>query len=171
MTSNEAASSSRKRSGAASRCRRHQRSVAPICASAPGGVRTCRLTAADGARRESPKLAVADRLQRTVRMRRAPRAKRGAATRSITVPSRNVVGSFRTSHPFSTRARRGLMSGALCLPVNALGQLGRTAPQPPAVTYARQLPESSRSRGSSAGRADSTSYTCARTCMPPSRAG
>jgi hypothetical protein len=33
-----------------------------------------------------------------------------SATRSTTVPSGKVVGSSRTSRPFSTRARRGLMS-------------------------------------------------------------
>ena len=78
MTSNEAVSSWRKRSGAAFRLWRHQSSIAPIWTSASGVVRTGRLTAAGAVRRESPMLDEAGPLPRTPRTRREPRAGRGA---------------------------------------------------------------------------------------------
>ena len=118
ITSNEAVSSWKKRSGAAFRLLRHQSSIAPIWTSASGVVRTGRLTAAGAVRRESPMPDEAGPLPPTPRTRREPRAERGArrpsesslsssATESMVVPSGRVVGSSRTSRPFSTRARRG----------------------------------------------------------------
>ena len=78
ITSNEAVSSWRKRSGAAFRLWRHQSSIAPIWTSASGVVRTGRLNAAGAVRRESPMLDEAGPLPRTPRTRRGPRAERGA---------------------------------------------------------------------------------------------
>ena len=67
---------------------------------------------AEAGRRRPPSADVQDADSASCSARRSSTVRSSpssSATRSITVPSGSVVGSSKTSRPFSTRARRGLM--------------------------------------------------------------